>query len=74
MNDQRISYGTKDKHSSVQIDSYLDSNCLSCEKNWSPTPSTIGSYGRQPGRQNMAGFQNRSNPIQVKLFGFLLCL
>ena len=41
-------------------------------------PGTSGSYGRQAsrqaGRQNMAGFQHLENPLQVKLFGFLLCL
>ena len=31
-------------------------------------PSISGSYaGWQAGRQNMAGFQNRENPLQVKL-------
>ena len=30
--------------------------------------------GWQAGRRNMAGFQNFENPLQVKLFGFLLCL
>ena len=28
------------------MDSYLDSNCLSCEKNWTPMPSASGSYSR----------------------------
>ena len=46
-------------------------------KNWIPKPSASGSYGRQAGwqtTQNTAGFQNLSNPLQVKLFGYLLCL
>ena len=30
--------------------------------------------GRQAGRRNTAGFRNLENPLQVKLFGFLLCL
>ena len=41
-------------------------------KNWASTPSDSGSYGRQAGRRNTAGFQNLENPLQVKLFGFLL--
>ena len=45
--DQGTSYGTEDKHSSVATtDSCLDVNCHSCEKNWTHTPSTSGSYGR----------------------------
>ena len=32
------------------MDSYLDSNRLSCEKNWTPMPSASGSYDRQAGR------------------------
>ena len=59
-------FGTKD--------SYLDSNRLSCEKNWNSTPSASGSYGRQAdrlaGTQKTAGFQNLGNPLQVKLFRF----
>ena len=43
-------------------------------KNWASTPSASGSYGRQAGRRNTAGFRNFENPLQVKLFGFLLCL
>ena len=47
-------------------------------KNWASTPSASGSYGWQAGwqagRRNMAGFQNLENPLQVKVFGFLLCL
>ena len=47
-------------------------------KNWASTPSVSGSYGRQAGRlagrQNTAEFRNFENPLQVKLFGFLLCL
>ena len=67
--DQRTSYGAKNKCSWVQwIRTYLDRNCLSCEKNWTPTPSTSGSYGTQAGRQNMAGLQNLQNPLQVKIF------
>ena len=31
------------------MDSYLDTNRLSCEKNWTPMPSTSGSFGRQAG-------------------------
>ena len=30
---------------------HLDSNYLSCEKNWTATPSASGSYGRQAGWQ-----------------------
>ena len=30
--------------------------------------------GWQAGRRNTAGFRNFENPLQVKLFGFLLCL
>ena len=30
--------------------------------------------GWQAGRRNMAGFRNLENPLQIKLFGFLLCL
>ena len=41
-------------------------------------PSTSESYSRQlgwqAGRQNTAGILNLENPLQVKLFGFLLCL
>ena len=33
------------------VDSYLDSNRLSCEKNWTPIPSTNGSYGRNASKQ-----------------------
>ena len=29
--------------------------------------------GMQAGRRNMAGILNRENPLQIKLFGFLLC-
>ena len=47
-------------------------------KNWVSTPSASGSYGRlagwQAGRRNTARFRNLENPLQVKLFGFLLCL
>ena len=36
-------------------DLYLDSNCLNClsceKRNWTLTPSSIGSYDRQAGRQ-----------------------
>ena len=49
------------------MNSYLDSNCLSCEEYWTPTPSASGSYDRQidrqAGRQNTAGFQNLENPL-----------
>ena len=51
-------------------------------ENWASTPSASGSYGRQAGwlagwqagRRNRAGFRNLENPLQVKLFGLLLCL
>ena len=46
MKDQRTSYGTKDKCSSVQHICVLDMNHHSFEKNWTHTPSTSGSYGR----------------------------
>ena len=51
----------------VTNDSYLDSICLSCEKNWTSVHST---YGRQAGRQNTVGFQNLENPLQVKYWDF----
>ena len=76
MDDQRTSYGAKGKHSSVQKDSYLDSNRLSCEKKTGPlhlalVGLTAGRQaGRQAGRRNMAGFRNLENPLQGKLFGF----
>ena len=38
------------------------------------TPSPSGSYDSQAGRQNMAGILNLVKPLQVELFGFLLCL
>ena len=47
MNDQRTSYGVKAFFGTIDL--YLDSNRLSCEKNWTPTPSSSGSYGRQAG-------------------------
>ena len=37
----------------LQMDSYLNNNHLSCEKNWTPMPSQAGV---QAGRQNMARF------------------
>ena len=52
------------------MDSYLGSNHLSCEKNWTPMPSNSGSYGRQAGRWNMARLQNLENPLKVKLYCF----
>ena len=58
------------------MDSYLDSNFLSCEKKaGSPRLAAVGLIaGRLVGRQNMAGFQNLENPQQVILLGSLLCL
>ena len=38
-------------------DLYLDINCLSCEKNWTSTPSASGLYGGQAGRWKTAEFQ-----------------
>ena len=39
------------------MNSYLDSNHLSCKKNWTPTPSASGSYDRQTDR--LAGWQTK---------------
>ena len=77
----------KGKYSSGTKDSYLDSNRLSCEKKLGPlhlalvglTGRLAGRQagwlaGRQAGRRNTARFRNLENPLQVKLFGFLLCL
>ena len=45
MNDQKTCYGgTKDKCRLVQriCVYYLDSNCLSCKKNWTPMLALVG--------------------------------
>ena len=42
------------------MDSYLDSNFLSCKKKLDPPVGLAA--GRPVGRQNMAGFQNLENP------------
>ena len=49
MNDQRTSYGPKDKRSLVQWIS-IKQHHLSCEKNWTSRPSTSGFYGKLAGR------------------------
>ena len=41
------------------MDLYLDRNHLSYEKNWTPMPSTSGSYGRQEAGGRMAGWQTK---------------
>ena len=74
MNDQRTSYGTKDKRSSVQRTHIQTAITYPVRKHWTSSPSTSRSYNRQAGGLNTAGFQNLENPLQIKLFGFLLCL
>ena len=55
------------------MDLYLDSNHLSCEKQTgSPCLALVGLMTGRPAEQNVARFQNLCNPLQVKLFGFLL--
>ena len=59
-----------------KMDSYLDSNRLSCEKKLDPYAlcyRVLWLVGRQAG-WHMGGLQNLENPLQVKLFGFLLFL
>ena len=62
----------------LQYKGFVSAIAYLVRKNWASTPSTSGSYGRQAGRlagrRNTAGFRNLENPLQVKLFGFLLCL
>ena len=54
MNDQRTSYGAKDKHSSVQRICIYTATTYLVRKNWASTPSTTA--GWQASRQNTAGF------------------
>ena len=60
MDDQRTSYGAKDKRSSVQRIRIKTAIAYIVRKNWASTPSASGSYGKQAGRQagrrNTAGF------------------
>ena len=46
MNDQRISYGAKDKHSSVQWILIYTAIAFLVRKNWTTKPSASGSYSR----------------------------
>ena len=46
MKGQRTSYGTENKHSSVQQIHVLDVNHHTSYKKWTHTPSTSGFYGR----------------------------
>ena len=50
MNDQRTSYGAKDKRSSVQRIRIYTAIAYLVRKNWASTPSASGSYGRLAGR------------------------
>ena len=72
--DQRTNYGAKDKRSSVQRICIQTAIAYLMRKIGPLTRSASGSYGRQAGRQTMAGFWILGNPLQAKLFGFLLCL
>ena len=51
MNDQRKSYGAKDKCSLVQWICIKTAIAFLVRTNWTPMPNTSGSYGRQAGRQ-----------------------
>ena len=72
MKDQRTSYGTEDKHSSVQQIRVLDVNAILLRKT-GPIRLVLysGSYSRLAGRQNAGGSQNLH---KLKPFGFSLCL
>ena len=56
MNDQRTSYGAKDKRSLVQCIHIYTAIIFLMRKNWIPTLSTSGPYGRLAGKQNKPGF------------------
>ena len=47
MNDQRTNYGAKDQNSSVQKVRIYTGIAYLVRKNWTFTPSAIGSYSRQ---------------------------
>ena len=46
MNDQRTNCGAKDKRSTVQWIRILTVTTFLVRKNWTPMPSTSGSYGK----------------------------
>ena len=76
MNDhQRTSHGTKDKLSLVQQIHIQTAIAFRVRKTGALHLALMGLMaGMQAGRQNMAGILNLENPLQIKLFGFLLCL
>ena len=47
MEDERNHHDTVDKSFSEQQIRVVDANYILCEKNWTPTHSRTGSYGRQ---------------------------
>ena len=51
MKDKRKDYGVVDKRSSEQRFHKSDAITIIVSKNWSPSHSGTGSYGRQAGRQ-----------------------
>ena len=51
MNDERREYGAVDEPSSEQQIRESDDHTLIVRKNWSPSTSGTGSYGRLAGRQ-----------------------
>ena len=58
MKDEGNHQGAVDKSFSEQRIRIVDANYILCEKNWTRTHSTTGSYGRQAGRQMAGGRRN----------------
>ena len=76
MNDQKTSYGAKDKINVLQYNGFIfrQQSPILWGKNGSLYPALVGltagrQAGWQAGRRNMAGFWNLKNPLQVKLCG-----
>ena len=65
MNNQKTSYGAKDKRSSLQWIRIQTAIAFLVRTNWTPTSSASGSHGRQADRRKMAGFQNLENPLHA---------
>ena len=75
MNDQKTSYGTKDNILWYNRFMFRQQLPFLWEEIGALHLALLGlTAGRLTGRQNMATILNLENPLQVKLFGVLLCL